>query len=57
MSVLLSLVAYTNAVAQATDSSKMLNPVNVTGIKTVNGVGHLPDVKGSIIYAGKKKQK
>ena len=56
ISVLFSLVAYTNAGAQATDSSKMLNPVNVTGIRTVNGVGHLPDVKGSIIYAGKKTE-
>ncbi|HZZ76051.1 MAG TPA: TonB-dependent receptor, partial [Puia sp.] len=35
---------------------KMLEPVNVIKIKTVNGVGHLPDVKGSIIYAGKKTE-
>ena len=42
--------------SQNADSSKMLKPVQVTGYKTVNGVGHLLDVKGSIIYAGKKTE-
>ncbi len=44
------------AKSQQKDSSKSLIPVNVTGYKTVNGVGHLLDVKGSIIYAGKKTE-
>ncbi len=56
MCVLMSLLVYTGVRAQVTDTSKMLNPVIVTGIKTVNGVGYLPDVKGSIIYAGKKTE-
>ncbi len=34
----------------------MLKAVIITGYKTVNGVGHLLDVKGSIIYAGKKTE-
>jgi len=45
-----------NAKSQEKDSSKSLIPVNVTGYRTVNGVGHMLDVKGSIIYAGKKTE-
>ena len=56
MCVLMSVLVFTGIRAQVADTSKMLNPVIVTGIKTVNGVGHLPDVKGSIIYAGKKTE-
>ncbi len=38
------------------DSSKAvyLKEVTVTGIKTVHGTGHMPEVKDGIIYAGKK---
>jgi Fe(3+) dicitrate transport protein len=39
-----------------TDSSKLLKPVTVTGYRTVNGVGHLLEVKDGIIYAGKKNE-
>lgn len=41
-----------------TDSTKtlMLNEVTVTAYKTVNGVGHLPEEKNGIIYAGKKNE-
>jgi Fe(3+) dicitrate transport protein len=56
MCVLMSVLAYTFVRAQVADTSKQLIPVNVSGIKTVNGVGHLPDVKGSIVYAGKKTE-
>ncbi|MBC7588848.1 MAG: TonB-dependent receptor plug domain-containing protein, partial [Chitinophagaceae bacterium] len=47
-------MAYANA--QKADSSRILEGVTVTGYKTVNGVGHLPDVKNGIIYAGKKNE-
>lgn len=45
-----------NANAQKADSSKTLPEVTITGYKTVNGVGHLPEVKNGIIYAGKKNE-
>ena len=45
-----------NANAQKADSSKMLKEVTVKGYKTVNGVGHLPEIKNGIIYAGKKNE-
>jgi len=54
MCVLISSVI--QVYSQQTDTSKLLSPVIVTGYKTVNGVGHLLDVKGSIIYAGKKTE-
>jgi Fe(3+) dicitrate transport protein len=38
------------------DSSKILKEIIVTGYKTVNGVGHLLEVKDGIIYAGKKNE-
>ncbi|MEJ7679921.1 MAG: TonB-dependent receptor plug domain-containing protein [Segetibacter sp.] len=40
------------------DSSKAvyLKEVTVTGIKTVHGTGHMPEVKDGIIYAGKKNE-
>ena len=41
---------------KAQDSSKYLKEVIVTGIKTVRGTGHMPDVKDGIIYAGKKNE-
>lgn len=41
-----------------TDSSRkyFLKEVTVTGIKTVRGTGHMPEVKDGIIYAGKKNE-
>ncbi len=44
--------------AQQQDSAKVnyLEEVKVTGIKTVRGTGHMPEVKDGIIYAGKKNE-
>jgi len=42
--------------AQKSDSVKVLKEVTVTGYRTVNGVGHLLEVKDGIIYAGKKNE-
>ena len=42
--------------SQLKDSSKALEPVIVVGYKALNGVGHMLDVKGNIIYAGKKTE-
>ena len=53
---LLSLASILNANAQKADSSKLMPDVKVIGYKTVNGVGHLPDTKNGIIYAGKKNE-
>lgn len=40
------------------DSTKtvILREVSVTGIRTVRGTGHMPEVKDGIIYAGKKNE-
>lgn len=46
----------TGANAQKVDSSRILPGVSVTGYKTVNGVGHLPEISNGIIYAGKKNE-
>ena len=50
------IIYITNASAQKADTSKILPGVTVTGYKTVNGVGHLPEIKNGIIYAGKKNE-
>ena len=42
--------------AQVKDTINKLNEVKVKGFKTVNGLGHLPDTKNGIIYAGKKSE-
>ena len=42
--------------AQQKDSIKTLKEVIVTGYKTMNGVGHLMEIKDGIIYAGKKNE-
>ena len=46
--------------AQNIDTTKIntikLPEINVVSYKTVNGVGHLPDEKNGIIYAGKKNE-
>jgi len=43
---------------QVKDTSKtiVLKEVSVTGIRTVRGTGHMPEVKDGIIYAGKKNE-
>ena len=43
---------------QKKDSTKTisLQEIIVNKIKTVRGTGHMPDVKGGIIYAGKKNE-
>ncbi len=51
-----SIFYFINTYAQKADSSKMLPDVTVLGYKTVNGVGHLPEIKNGIIYAGKKNE-
>ncbi len=54
--ICLFLCTHLQTNAQHSDSSKLLTPVIVTGYKTVNGVGHMLDIKGNIIYAGKKTE-
>lgn len=44
-----------SAIAQQ-DSVKTLKTVTVKGYRTVNGVGHMLDVKDGVIYAGKKNE-
>ena len=43
---------------QTTDSThgSTLHEVQVTGIRTIRGTGHLPPIKDGIIYAGKKNE-
>ncbi|OQP60085.1 hypothetical protein A3860_34715 [Niastella vici] len=56
----LSLVVFFSLIAglssNAQDTSKYLKEVIVTGIKTVRGTGHMPEIKDGIIYAGKKSE-
>ncbi len=46
----------TFAQVQTNDTVKKLNEVILKGYKTLNGLGHLPDTKDGIIYAGKKNE-
>jgi Fe(3+) dicitrate transport protein len=39
-----------------TIKTRFLKEVTVTGIRTVRGTGHMPEVKDGIIYAGKKNE-
>ena len=43
---------------QVRDSIKtvQLKEVSVTGIRTVRGTGHMPEIKDGIIYSGKKNE-
>jgi Fe(3+) dicitrate transport protein len=54
--IILFLFSSQKSKAQTTDSIKKLKEVIVKGFKTVNGLGHLPDTKNGIIYAGKKSE-
>ena len=42
--------------AQIKNRTILLNEINIEAYKTVNGVGHLPETKNGIIYAGKKTE-
>jgi len=53
MFTLLALAGLQNIVAQE-NTENSLKEVIIKGFKTVNGIGHLPDSKDGIIYAGKK---
>ena len=53
---IVTLLTFITTHAQQKDSSKILKEVIVTGYKTVNGVGHLLEMKDGIIYAGKKTE-
>jgi len=53
---IVALLSFIITQAQQKDSSKILKEVIVTGYKTVNGVGHLLEMKDGIIYAGKKTE-
>jgi Fe(3+) dicitrate transport protein len=50
------LLIYNNKTIAQQDTGKVLGNVIVTGFRTVNGVGHMLDVKEGIIYAGKKSE-
>jgi len=56
--MLLTLTILTSSILYAQDSThaRTLQQVQVTGIKTVRGVGHMPEFKDGIIYAGKKSE-
>ncbi len=56
IAVLVLLVTSIKIFAQQKDTIKMLQEVIVNGYKTVNGVGHLSEMKDGIIYAGKKNE-
>jgi Fe(3+) dicitrate transport protein len=53
---IIGMLSLVTVVAQQKDTSKILKEVIVTGYKTVNGVGHLLEMKDGIIYAGKKTE-
>lgn len=53
---IVALLSFIITQAQQKDSSKILKEVIVSGYKTVNGVGHLLEMKDGIIYAGKKTE-
>ncbi|MFN8267666.1 MAG: TonB-dependent receptor plug domain-containing protein [Chitinophagales bacterium] len=42
--------------AQNIDSTQQLNEIEITSYKTMNGIGHIDDYRGQIIYAGKKSE-
>jgi Fe(3+) dicitrate transport protein len=56
MITIVVLLSLTFVKAQQRDSSKILGEIILTGYKTVNGVGHLLEMKDGVIYAGKKTE-
>ncbi len=52
--ILLFLISFIKLNAQ--DQPNILKEVYIKGYKTVNGIGHLPDTKDGIIFAGKKTE-
>ncbi|HEU4790530.1 MAG TPA: hypothetical protein VFS71_12650, partial [Flavobacterium sp.] len=55
MFTLIALIGLQTIEAQKNNENS-LKEVIVKGFKTVNGIGHLPDSKDGIIYAGKKSE-
>lgn len=53
---LITTTLFFQANAQHIDSTLALKEFIIRGYKTVNGVGHIADVKDGIIYAGKKTE-
>ncbi len=55
---LIVLFPISAAAQPVNDTGKIivLKEVSVTGIRTVRGTGHMPEVKDGIIYAGKKNE-
>ncbi len=49
------LITSLYSTAQIKDTVR-LKPIDIKPFKTVNGIGHLPDSKNGIIYAGKKSE-
>src|ERR1700694_5564115 len=51
-----SLLFFSAAGLAQQDTAKTLENITIKGYRTVNGVGHMMDVKDGIIYAGKKNE-
>ena len=57
--IIFILLCFKTSIAQKinlSDSTNLLKSITLIGFKTVNGVGHLMDLKEGIIYAGKKNE-
>ena len=54
--LILFLFISNHTIAQIKNRTILLNEINIEAYKTVNGVGHLPETKNGIIYAGKKTE-
>ena len=52
----IGLLNWISVTAQRMDTATTLKEVTIKGFKTVNGVGHLAEVRDGIIYAGKKNE-
>lgn len=52
---LILMFACLNLSAQL-DSTQQLKEISIKALRTINGVGHLQDLKDGIIYAGKKNE-
>ncbi len=56
ITAIILLLSFVIANAQQKDSTQTLKEVIINGYKTVNGIGHLLEMKEGIIYAGKKTE-
>lgn len=54
----LTLVPFFVSAQQTSDTvpTTILQQVNISGIRTVHGTGHMPEAKDGIVYAGKKNE-